>query len=420
MKLPFLNNLSNIGKKSSAPKFTDELMISLDIGTEVLKTLMFRCSDMGVHILRSSRIFQQQHAMKSGVIKSIDTVISNCRLAYNEVTAGLEEKDFPKKVVMGIAGELIHGVSIVVNYDREERSSTEISTREQRDIYNQVKESVLESAKSELAIKYGFDPEDIEILHITITGVEVGGMPVEKLAGYTGKQVRLHFYASFGPKTYLDALRKVAEGMNLELIAIVSQPFAMARVFSGSSDKSFNGIFIDVGGGTTDVAVVQGGNVIDTQIFAFGGRVFTKRIAREMNLDYRHAESRKLKYSAGELDDKIANKVKKLLQKDLKVWVEGLRTSLEGMEDIESYPPFIYLCGGGSMLPDLKSTMMEYPWTQHINFMRFPKVLVVTPDKLDMVFDRHDQLKDSMDITPAGLARFAWDRLRYPDNHLSS
>ncbi|MEA3357764.1 MAG: hypothetical protein U9Q67_05015, partial [Patescibacteria group bacterium] len=117
MKLPF-----GLFQKSKPekPVFTDELILVLDIGTELLKTLMFRCSDLGVHILKSSRVFQQRHAMKGGVIRSLDTVIENCQLGFNEVTNGLEEEDYPKKVVMGVAGELVHGVSIVVNYDRDD------------------------------------------------------------------------------------------------------------------------------------------------------------------------------------------------------------------------------------------------------------------------------------------------------------
>jgi len=412
MKLPFLK------KGTAEPLFTDDLILAIDIGTEVLKTVLFRCSELGVHILRSSRIFQQQHAMRSGVIKSLDTVIENCRLGFNEVTKDLEDGDYPRKIVMGIAGELIHGVSIVVNYDREDKAAKEVDKKEQGDIFSQVKASVFEGGRNDLAAKYGLASEDIEVLHITITGAEIGGMQVDSLIGFTGKQVKLHFYASFGPKTYLDALRKVADSLHLEVIGIVSQPFAVARVFSGAMEKSFGGIFVDIGGGTTDVSLVQQGNVIDTQVFAFGGRVFTKHISADMNLDYRHAEARKIKYANGELDDSLSKKVKKLVQQDLKVWVEGLRLALDGMEDVEQYPPFIYLCGGGAMLPDLRSSIIEYPWTQKLKFMRFPKVLVITPDKLDKIFDKQRSLKDSMDVTVAGLARFSWDKLKSPARHL--
>ncbi len=415
MKLPFFSS-SPIGKPAGE-QFPAEPLVAVDIGTEVLKTLLFTCDAMGVHILSSSRIFQQQHAMKSGVIQALDTVMENCRLGLNQLTESVEPENMPKKVVMGIAGELIHGVSIVVNYDREDQASAEVTYKEQMNIFNQVRENVFNNGRKELADKYGMDQEDIEVLHVTVTGIEIGGMSVDSLVGFTGKKIRLNFYASFAPKTYLEALKKVAGSMELELLGIVSQPFSVARVVAGASERSFNGIFVDVGGGTTDVALVQKGNVVDTQIFSFGGRVFTKRIAREMNLDYRHAEARKLRYSTGELDSKLSSKVRSLLQKDLAVWVEGLKVALESMEDVELFPPFMYLCGGGAMLPDLRRAVIEYPWSEKLRFARFPKVLLVTPEKLDMIDDKHQHLKDAMDITPAGLARYAWDRMKYPDRH---
>jgi cell division protein FtsA len=414
VKLPFLR------KKASKHKFTDEKYLAMDIGTEMLKIILFRCSDLGVHILDSVRVPQPRLAMKAGVIQSLDRVLLNCKSGIQEIVRNLDERDLPQKVVMGIAGELVHGVSIIVNYSRKDRAGSEVTLNEQNNIYSKVKEKVLQDGRQQMATKYGISLDDIEILHTTITGLEIGEMPVDSLVGFTGDKVRLHFYASFAPKTYIDSLRKLTTELGLEHIGIVSLPFAMARVKEGSLQKNFGGIFVDIGGGTTDVALVEKGSVADTQIFAFGGRIISKRIANEMNLDYRHAEERKIRYSNGELDTKISSKVRSLIGKDLEVWVKGLRVALSNMEDVDQYPPVIYLCGGGALLPDVKRAIIEYPWTKELKFMRFPKVYVMTPEKLDMIIDKKFCLKDSMDITPAGLARFAWDRLKYPDRHFPS
>lgn len=413
MKLPFLK------KAKQRPQFSDEKYLAIDIGTETLKIVLFRCSELGVHVLNSIRIPQPRLAMKAGVIQSLERVLTNCKIGIQEITRGLEEKDMPSKAVMGIAGELVHGISIMVNYSRKDRSGNPVTEKEQESIYSRVKTKVIDEGKSQMAAKYGMSKEDIEILHITITGVEIGGMPVDTLTGYTGEKVSLHFYASFAPRTYVDSLRRVSEGLGLDVMGIVALPFAMARVMDGADQKNFSGIFVDIGGGTTDVALVENGNVSDTQIFAFGGRIISKRLAEEMNLDYRHAEERKIRYSEGELDSKISTKVRSLVGKDLDVWVRGLRIALENMEDVEQYPPFIYLCGGGSLLPDVKRAIIEYPWNKELRFMRFPKVYVMTPEKLDMVIDKRFCLKDAMDITPAGLARFAWDKIKHPQRHFN-
>ena len=108
--------------------------------------------------------------------------------------------------------------------------------------------------------------EDIEILHITKTGLEIGGMPVDSLIGYKGRDVKLNYYASFAPKTYVEALRKLALDLKLNVIGIVAQPFAVARAYSGSSSRDFSAMFVDIGGGTTDIAVVDQGSVVETKM----------------------------------------------------------------------------------------------------------------------------------------------------------
>ena len=158
---------------------------------------------------------------------------------------------------MGIAGEYIQGVSIVINYQREENYDYEVTQKEQNNIIRQIKERIEVNGKEDLGHRTGFQNEDIEILHITKTGFEIGGMPVESLVGYKGRDVKLNFYASFAPKTYVEALKKVAQELGLTVLGIVSQPFAVARAFNGSSSKDFSAIFIDIGGGTSDIAVVD-------------------------------------------------------------------------------------------------------------------------------------------------------------------
>ena len=131
-------------------------------------------------------------------------------------------------------------------------------------------------------------------------------MPVDSLIGYKGRDVKLNYYASFAPKTYVEALRKLALDLKLNVIGIVAQPFAVARAYSGSSSRDFSAMFVDIGGGTTDIAVVDQGSVVETKMFAFGGRTFTKEIVRSGNIEYRIAEQRKLKYSKRELTRELS------------------------------------------------------------------------------------------------------------------
>ncbi len=411
-KLPFLNH-----KEENNIITPDKNYLAVDIGTEMLKVLMFSVDELGVRVKRIARIQQQQQAMNKGQIQNLNTVLENCRLAISEVRSGLDPDKQPSNIVLGIAGEYIQGVSIVVNYEREEKYDEEVTIKEETHIIQMVQDQIISEGKMDLALRTGLAQEDVEILHITITGMEIGGMNVDSIVGFRGKNIKFYFYASFAPKTYIESLKSLSRTLEMQLLGIVAQPFAVARAFSGSRNKDFSGIFIDIGGGTTDIAVVKSGNVVDSQMFGFGGRVFTKEIAKGMNLDVRHAELRKIKYSENELEKDVHNIVHDITYPTAKLWMKTLKAALQSFDDIDIFPNQIYLCGGGALLPDIKNVMMEFPWTKLLPFASVPKVNIFLPERLYEIIDETGDLNHTYDVTPASLARFAYDRSKNPNNY---
>ncbi|MGI6484027.1 MAG: cell division FtsA domain-containing protein [Candidatus Dojkabacteria bacterium] len=401
--LPFLKRNS---KTVLNPK---DNIVALDIGTELLKGVLFNVNKFGVNVSKVSRVEQQQHAMKSGIITNLDTVLANCRLTMSSLTDRLNPEEYPKHIVMGIAGEYIQGVSIVVNYQREENFDDEVTEKEEEKILVQIEAKIETSGKEDLGQRIGLVNEDIEILHLTRTGTEIGGMPVDSLVGYKGKDVKLNYYASFAPKTYVESLRSVARELELNVLGIVSQPFAVARAFAGSSNRDFSAIFVDVGGGTTDIAVVEKGNVVETKMFAFGGRTFTKEISKILNLEYRVAEQRKIKYAKKDLNKELSREVQKIVYPVARLWMRTLKTAFSLCGDVSSFPNQIYLCGGGSLLPEIKEVMLEFPWKKSLPFAVVPKIEFFTPEKLDSITDSSKDLRNVFDITPASLAKFIYD-----------
>jgi cell division protein FtsA len=388
-----MRNLPFLKTSSKGNIVEGENIIALDIGTEQLKSLLFTTENLGVVVKKVSRIEQQQHAMKSGIIKNLDTVLENCRLAVSELNDKIATDEQPKKVIMGIAGEYIQGVSIVVNYQREENYDKEVTEKEEKKILNQIQSKIEDSGKEDLSQRIGLTNEDIEILHITKTGLEIGGMPVDSLIGYKGRDVKLHFYASFAPKTYTEALKKVASELKLETLGIVSQPFTVARAYSGSTNRDFSAIFIDVGGGTTDIAIVEKGNVVETKMFAFGGRTFTKELSRVLDIEYRFAEQRKIKYSKKELNKELARDVQRVVYPVAKLWMKTLKSAFSYCDDIDSFPTQIYLCGGGALLPEIKEVMLEFPWKKFLPFPVVPKIDYFNPENLESIKDNSGNLR---------------------------
>ncbi|MCC7304524.1 ethanolamine ammonia-lyase reactivating factor EutA [bacterium] len=285
---------------SKKAQSTGKYLISLDIGTEVMKGLLFSMSELGVDIWASNQVSQQTHAMRSGVILNKETVLENARLCVQKLVEKLEPNEVPTKMVLGMAGELVNGISIRVSYDRGSDARKKITEPEANTVVENVISDILTKGKDELAKRLDTTEDNVEVLQITVTGMFADGRKVETIVGLSPEEVVLNLYASFAPKTYINTLREISESLELEIASIVTQPFAVSRSFSGSWDAEFSGIFIDVGGGTTDVALVQNGDTIQTQMYAFGGRAFTKKIAQSMDVSYTVAEGRKIKYSTGD------------------------------------------------------------------------------------------------------------------------
>jgi cell division protein FtsA len=195
----------------------------------------------------------------------------------------------------------------------------------------------------------------------------------------------------------------------LELLAVAAEPYAVARCLDEES-TDFAAIFIDIGGGTTDVAVVRDGGVEGTKMFAIGGRAFTKRVANVLGENFQTAEEAKLRYAAGELEAEKAELIKHSLQTDVRVWLSALQISLEEFGEGDLLPSKILLCGGGCNLPEIKASLQDGSWAKDLPFARKPEVQFIKPsDVANMVDEQGILSSDVSEVTPLALANVALD-----------
>ena len=147
-------------------------------------------------------------------------------------------------------------------------------------------------------------------------------------------------------------------------------------------------------------------------MFAMGGRSFTKRIASDLQISYEDAEKVKIEYAEMDIDKSLSLKVRDAVKKDLDLWISGVEISLEDMEDVKVYPDQILLCGGGSKLQEIRSKLVEYPWSVILPFHRNPKINFLSPEKIDGIVDKTLQLTRPEDVTPVALARVVLDIMK--------
>jgi cell division protein FtsA len=387
--------------------------LSIDIGTEYIKTAVFIVENNEVEIVGYNRTKQKSSSMYAAFVIDVKEVIDALDRSIGESVGMAKEflgevYALPKDAVVGIAGELVQGVTILANVDRDDPEKP-IDSREINQIIQKVKKHTFESTKEELSDELGIPVKQLVEIDSYINSVSIDGVRILDPVGYKGSELLYRVFSTFAPRVHIDTLNQIAKQLNINIVKIVVEPYAVAMGMQDMRSTNSNGIIIDIGGGTTDVALVQNGDIIGTKMFAIGGRVFTRRIEKEMNLEYEEAEERKLKFIDNKLTGKESSEIRRILENDVTIWASGVESSLEEFEDVTEYPPNIYLCGGGALLPQIQEILISYPWMQTLNFKKYPKVNFIFPNAIKDVTDKTKKATMPIDVAPLALARMYLD-----------
>lgn len=373
---------------------------ALDVGTEFAKALVFEIDD-GRGIVRGvGRKRQGLAHMQSGTVTDIPAVVDNCSVALAEAEemAGIR----PTQVVIGIAGELVKGFTTSRSQERK-RPEQPIGEAELLRLIDTVQRDALAEAERAITWETGLPQVDVRLVHAAVVGASIDGYPVTNPIGFQGRHVRISIFNAFAPLVHLGALESVASQLDLELLTIVAEPYAVARVLGIDQVRQAGGLFVDVGGGTTDVALVRGGGIEGTRMFALGGRAFTKSIADRLDLPFPRAEQLKVDYARG-LPIPEREAIAAIVAEDVEVWAAGVELVLEELSGGDLLPGRIYLCGGGSHLPEIRTALVAERFWKHLPFARPPEVTVMTPALIESITDATALLVDAQDVTPMGLA----------------
>ncbi len=384
-------------KKQQIPHYA-----ALDIGTEFVKALIFKIGEGGkAHVVGWGRQRQRLGDMQGGTVTDIGGVVENCAKALDaaEEMAGA----VAESCVIGIAGELVKGTTTTVHYERL-KPTIKIDYNELKNIVNKIQMRVFEEARKQLAWETGHEEIDVKLVNASVVDVKIDGYRVTNPIGFQGKEVSVGVFNAFAPMVHLGALQSVAADLDLDLITIAAEPYAVARSFGTQEAGEFNAIFIDIGGGTTDIAVVSNGGLEGTRMFAIGGRSFTKRLANTLNVPFARAEEIKIAYSEDLLKEKSKKIVRDALYSDASVWRSGVELALSEFSNLDLLPNRILLCGGGSALPEIKEVLSESGWYKDLPFSKKPSIHFIKPSDVVNIVDETGKIKDQQDITPMGLA----------------
>ena len=401
-KLP---KMAGIAKKRGRP--VENYLVALDIGTEFVKALVGRVVGNEVEIIGVGRSHQELADMQAGAIADIAAVVANCdqALAAAEAQAGISART----VVIGIAGELVKGTTSTVRFSRN-NPNKELDIDEMERIIELVQERAETKARQQLAWELGGKDVQVRLVNSALVRIDIDGYKVTNPVGFQGKDILVEMYTAFAPMIHIGALERTATELDLELLAVAAEPFAVARSVVGDDpNTSISAVLMDVGGGTTDIAVVNEGGVEGTKMFGIGGRAFTHAIERELAIDFTKAEALKVGLGGNLVAAKQRPEVERVLNKTLNVWLSGVELALAEFNKLDHLPHRLLLCGGGSSLEMLMKRLEEGDWYKNLPFSKRPIVQHIQPEEVVGITDATGDASDHTYITAMGLLRVGMD-----------
>ena len=230
------------GDQPFAPGGDDQrqLYTALDIGTAYAKAIIIEVQgDQGL-VLGVGRHQQSYAHMSDGIVTDIPGVIANCNEALVKAEKSAGGVVAPSAVI-GIAGELVKGSSIVVNKQRQQPTKP-ITPEELEALITGAQQKLLKNAKDRIAAETGYQNIEVRLTNAAVISVRIDGQTVSNPIGFRGRHFTLTLFSAFAPLMQLGALETVAQGLDLTLVTIVAEPYALARCLStnAGADSHFH------------------------------------------------------------------------------------------------------------------------------------------------------------------------------------
>src|SRR5947209_5538534 len=228
-----------------------EIIVGLDIGTTKICAIVGELTDNGIDIIGIGT--HPSRGLRKGVVVNIEATVSSIRRAIEEaeLMAGCEISH----VYTGIAGGHIKGFNsqgIVAVKDKEVRA-TDIAR-------------VIDAAK---AVAIPLDREVIHVLPQEFIIDEQGG--IKEPLGMAGVRLEAKVHIVTGAVSSAQNIVKCANKTGLNVADIVLQPLASSEAVLSEDERELGVCLVDIGGGTTDIAIFRLGSVGHAAVIALGG-----------------------------------------------------------------------------------------------------------------------------------------------------
>ena len=260
---------------------TENMAVGLDIGTTKIVAMIGRKNQYGkletVGVGKAKSL-----GVHRGVVNNITQTIQSIQQAVSEAEASCAVKI--QDVTVGIAGQHIRSLQHSDYITRP--NAEEVINEEDIDrLINQVHKLVMLPGE--------------EIIHVLPQDFKVDGQAeIKEPIGMYGERLEANFHVVVGQVSSIRNIGRCVQTAGLGLAGITLEPLASAKAVLSQEEKEAGVALIDIGGGTTDLAVFKDGIIRHTAVIPFGGNVITEDIKEGCSIIEKQAELLKIKFGS--------------------------------------------------------------------------------------------------------------------------
>lgn len=342
----------------------EQLAVGLDIGTTKIVAMLGTKNDYGkLEIIGVGK--SKSQGVHRGVVNNITQTIQSIQAAAQEAEAISGKKI--TSVVVGIAGQHIRSLH-----------HSDYITRTNAD--EVIDEADIERLKNQV-FKLVMLPGE-EIIHVLPQEYKVDGQAeIKEPIGMYGGRLEANFHVVVGQVSSIRNIARCVKSAGLDFGGITLEPLASADAVLSQEEKEAGVALIDIGGGTTDLAIFKDGIIRHTAVIPFGGNVITEDIKEGCSIIEKQAELLKIKFGSAWPGENKDNEIvsipglrgrdpKEITLKNLSKIIHARVTEIieQVYAEIKNYGheeqkkkliAGIVLTGGGSQLKHLKQ-LVEY------------------------------------------------------------
>lgn len=259
----------------------NKIAVGLDIGTTKIVAMIGRKNEYGkIEVLGIGKA--KSLGVKRGVVNNITQTIQSIQQAVDEAESVSGQKI--NDVVVGIAGQHIRSLHHS-DYITRSNADEVIKADDIDNLVNQVHKLVMLPGE--------------EIIHVLPQEFKVDSQPdIKEPVGMYGGRLEANFHVVVGQVSSIRNIGRCVKSAGLNLADITLEPLASASAVLSREEKEAGVALIDIGGGTTDLAIFKDGIIRHTAVIPFGGNVITEDIKEGCSIIEKQAELLKVKFGS--------------------------------------------------------------------------------------------------------------------------